>query len=207
MPWRIYPDGADPETYQGLDSIYEFVNGDGEFRKFNCGQAAACTFLTHCRVFPGDHTPEEAREIMGLAEKNHPPDNMGGWFGTSRRRVERICRTAGIPIEAVEGEEDLRKHLSDRQPVIVMCGVEGAKLFGRWFAPAGHWMVAYGYDSKNIFLTNWSGPSMTWEEFRKCWGSFIPRMLSIHNIGIAAVTQLVDSPVPGPAPGQPTAIV
>jgi len=197
MSWRIFPEGADPATYRGLPSLYEFINSDGEFRKYNCGQAAACTLLTHCRVFPGDHSPETARGIMITVEDFHPPDNAGGWLGTSRRRVERICRTAGVPIEEVDGEADLRTHLDNLQPVMVMCGIDGPKLFGRWFAPAGHWMVAYGYDEKNIFLTNWSGPSMTWAEFRRCWNSVVSRLLSMRNTGIAAVSQLADSPPAG----------
>jgi hypothetical protein len=194
MPDRIYPDGADPASYRGLDSIFEFINGDGRFRKFNCGQAAACTFLTHHRVFPGDHVPGEAREIMELIEERHPPDNLGGWFGTSRRRVERICRTAGIPVEPVEGEADLRKRLDDLQPVMVMCRVDGPRILGRWTAPSGHWMVAYGYDESRVFLTNWSAPSMSWGEFRAGWGAFLPKVLTMQNTGIAAVTLLAGSP-------------
>jgi hypothetical protein len=54
-------------------------------------------------------------------------------------------------------------------------------------------MVAYGYDANNIYLTNWSGPSMTWEEFRRCWGSVVSRMLSMRNMGISTVSQLADS--------------
>lgn len=206
MAWRIYPDGADPDTYRGLPSIYEFINSDGELRKFNCGQAAACTFLTHHRVFVGDHSPEEARQIMELVEEFHPPDNVGGWFGSSRRRVERVCRASGIPIEEVDGEADLREHLDNLQPVMLMCGVEGPKILGRWTVPAGHWMVAYGYDSQRIFLTNWSGPSMTWEEFRVAWNGIVPRVISMRNVGISAVSQLVDSP-PGREPEQSTVIV
>lgn len=196
MSSRIYPDGADPATYVGLDFIYEFINSDGELRQFNCGQAAACTFLTFQRVYPGDHDPEQARQIMQRIEEHHPPDNFSGWFGTSRRRVERILRTANLPIEQVDGEDDLKSAIRNRQPVIVMCGVDGPKILGRWRAPAGHWMVVYGYDASNVFLTNWSGPSMTWDEFRRAWGALIPRVISMWNKGLTTVTQIADMPAP-----------
>ena len=50
MASLIYPDGADPATYRGLTALFEYINADGEHRKFNCGQAAACTLLTHYRA-------------------------------------------------------------------------------------------------------------------------------------------------------------
>lgn len=194
MPGRIYPDGADPRSYRGIDSIFEYLNADGRFRNVNCGQAAICTFLTHYRVLPSELPFEQARETMRSVESQHPPDYFGGWLGTTRRRVERACRSFGIPVEPVNGEPDLRKHLDDLQPVMVMCAVEGPRIIREWYAPSGHWMVAYGYDESQLFLTNWSAPSMQWAEFRRRWGAFVPKLLSLQNIGIAAVTQLVDRP-------------
>ena len=47
MAGIILPYGADPGTYEGLPTLYEFVNGDGNLHRFNCGQAAACTLLAH----------------------------------------------------------------------------------------------------------------------------------------------------------------
>jgi hypothetical protein len=113
MPSPVYPDGADPASYRGLSVIYEYTNADGDLRRFNCGQAAACTFLTHHGSFPADPDPELAHAVMTAVEADHPPDNAGGWFGTSRRRVERVCRTHGIELEEVEGETELRERLAD----------------------------------------------------------------------------------------------
>jgi hypothetical protein len=193
MSTRIFPDGADPATYRGLSSIYEFINSDGEYRKFNCGQAAACTLLTHHHVFPIDLESDPARNVMECVEGDHPPDNIGGWAGTSRRRVERICRVNGLPVEVVEGEEELRHCLDRNRPVMVMVGTEGPRIW-KWYAPAGHWMVAYGYDANQIFLTNWSGCGMPWPEFRRRWAAIVPRFISMRNRGLVAVDQIADSP-------------
>jgi hypothetical protein len=184
MASRIYPDGADPESYRGLPSIYEFINSDGGLRQYNCGHAAACSFLT----FNGDPAsdPDDAGQLIRAVEEAHPPDNMGGWFGVSRRRMERICRAHGIELEAVEGEEQLRASLATNRPVIVVTGMPGPRVW-RWHLPKAHWMVAYGYDDRQIFLTNWSAPAMTWPEFRGWWNSFVPGLIHMRNVGLAAV--------------------
>src|SRR5262245_38969492 len=107
MAATIHPDGADPATYRGLPALYESINADGEYRRFNCGQAAACTLLTHYQAFPSDLDCDAACQSMTEVEDDHPPDNFGGWFGTSRRRVERICRTHGFALEEIDGEDEL----------------------------------------------------------------------------------------------------
>jgi hypothetical protein len=190
MPSRVYPDGADPMTYRGLPSIYEYINADGDLRRFNCGQAAACTFLTHHELLPADPDGETARCVLTEVEGLHPPDNAGGWFGTSRRRVERICRTHGIEPDRVAGEAELRASLAAGRPVIVMVGTRGPRVW-KWNAPAGHWMVAYGYDDHQIFLTNNDTPGMPWAEFRRWWGGLVPRVIGMCNAGLAvrALTQ------------------
>jgi hypothetical protein len=185
MSSRIYPDGADPATYRGLPSVYEYVNGDGELRKFNCGQAVACSLLTQLQVFPQDPDAATAHDLMLWVEEEHPPDNVGGWLGTSRRRVERICRTNGIePIE-VDGEEELRTSIAAGKPVMVMVGTEGPRVW-KWTVPAGHWMLAYGYDDRQLFLTNWSAPGMNWDEFRYWWDGIVPRVIGMRNVGLTA---------------------
>lgn len=185
MPSPVYPDGADPATYRGLSVIYEYTNADGDLRRFNCGQAAACTFLTHCGAFSGGLVAELAHAVMTAVEAEHPPDNAGGWFGTSRRRVERICRTHGFELEEVDGEAELRDRIAEGRPVIVMVGTEGPRIW-KWHAPAGHWMVAYGYDDDQIFLTNYGAPGMPWDEFRERWGALVPRLISMRNTGLTA---------------------
>jgi hypothetical protein len=185
MSSRIYPDGADPATYCGLPSVYEFINSDGEYRRFNCGQAAACSLLSFAGALVAEPDPALARTLMTAIEEANPPDNFGGWFGTSRRRVERICRRYGIELDVVAGEEELRASLAACRPAIVMLGTEGPRVL-RWRAPAGHWMLAYGFDDSQIFLTNHSEPGMPWDEFRRGWSQLVPRLISMCRVGLAA---------------------
>lgn len=197
MASQVTPDGSDPATYRGLPSIFEYINWDGDQRRFNCGQAAACTFLARYHLLTAD--ADLAQDAMIGIEATDPPDNFGGWFGTSRRRVERICATRGLPVEEVGGEEELRQRLADRRPVMVMLGTEGKALFAGLHAPTGHWMVAYGYDDYQIFLTNYHTPGMPWDEFRMRWNSFVPRLISMRRVGLAAATLMATEDAP-PAP-------
>jgi hypothetical protein len=190
MPSPVYPDGADPASYRGLPVIYEFRNADGDLCRFNCGQAAACTFLAHHGKVPEELDAELAHAVMTAVEGAHPPDNAGGWFGTSRRRVERICRTHGVGVEEVSGEAELRERLAAGRPVIVMVGTDGPRIW-KWRAPAGHWMVAYGYDDHQVFLTNHVGPGMPWDEFRWRWNAIVPRFISMRNVGLTAADTAV----------------
>jgi hypothetical protein len=162
--------------YRGLPEVFEFVNADGRWRPFNCGQAAACTFLTHYGLLKPDAA------VMRDIERECPPDNLGGWFGTSRRCVEHICRRHGLRLTEVDGEMDLRRNLGAGKPVIVMLGVPGPP-FWRWRLPAGHWMVAYGFDEESVYLSNQG--SMTWEEFRGGWRSIVPRLIRMNGRGLA----------------------
>ena len=184
MAGTIFPDGADPETYHGLPALYEFVNADGGRTRFNCGQAAACTLLTHCEAVPATDS-EAACALMAAIEEAHPPDNLGGWFGTSRRRVERICQSHGIVLDEVHGEDGLRPALAAGRPVAVMVELPGPKVW-KWQVPVGHWMVVYGYDDGQVFLSNYHSPGMPWEEFRRAWGGLVPRLISMRHTGLVA---------------------
>jgi hypothetical protein len=186
MAGTIHPDGADPGTYHGLPALYEFVNADGELRRFNCGQAAACTLLTQCQATAATD-PEAACTLMAAIEEAHPPDNLGGWFGTSRRRVERICHSRGIELDEVHGEDELRTALSVGRPVAMMVELPG-KRFWKWQLPVGHWMVAYGFDDRQLFLSNCGSPGMAWDEFRRAWAGLVPRLISMRNTGLVART-------------------
>lgn len=177
--------GGAAAEYRGVASIFQYTNWDGELCRFNCGQAAAATYLTFQGVFPPDQ--EQAGAIMRQLEAERPPDIMGGWFGTSRRQVEHICRQHGHELTEIAGEESLRDHLDQKRPVIVMLGVPGPKLLNRIALPAGHWMVAYGYDEANIHLTNWG--MMTWPDFRARWKSIIPRVISMQQRGLTGKAQ------------------
>jgi hypothetical protein len=182
----IFPDGADPATYRGLPALFEFVNSDGDLTRFNCGQAAACTLLTHYHALTAAD-PQAACALMTAIEEAHPPDNLGGWFGTSRRRVERICHSHGITLDEIHGEEALRSALAAGRPAAMMVELPGPMIW-RWRAPVGHWMVAYGFDDRQIFLSNCGSPGMPWDEFRRAWNGLVPRLISMRNTGLVART-------------------
>ena len=184
MAGMVSPGDPPLASFQGLKSIFEFTNYDGALVRANCGQAAAATFLTfHGKLAPTQDRPDR---IMAAIEHAFPPDNMGGLFGTSRRCVTRICRRQGILLREIAGEEALHAELAQRRPVIVMLGVCGGRLFNRIDLPGGHWMVAYGFDPENVYLTN-HGP-MPWDEFRRGWAGFVPRLIGMRGKGLVAVS-------------------
>jgi hypothetical protein len=185
MAGTFLPGGADPDTYRGLPALYGFVNADGELTRYNCGQAAACTLLTQAHAVPPAADPEAACGLMAAVEQAHPPDNLFGWLGTSRRRVERICQAHGIELEEVHGEDELRAALAAGRPAAMMVELPGPVIW-RWRAPVGHWMVAYGYDDRQVFLSNYGAAGMSWDEFRRAWGGLVPRLISMRNTGLVA---------------------
>ena len=64
----IYPVENLASNYLGLASIFEYTNWDGTQTRFNCGQAAACTYLTHLGKL------EPATKVMQAIEAAHPPE-------------------------------------------------------------------------------------------------------------------------------------
>ncbi len=182
MAARVEPDNVNLVGYYGLPSIFEFTNWDGKLCRTNCGQAAAATYLTHLGRFTPDMA--EARRVMSILERAHPPDQIGGLFGTGRRRVERILRNFGIRLEEAKSEESLRTHLANDRPVIVMLAMSAGRLWNRFDLPGGHWMVAYGFDGEHIYLTNHG--RMTWDEFHRGWHGLAPRLIRMNGRGLIA---------------------
>lgn len=168
-------------AYSGLARIFEFVNADGRLVKWNCGQAAATTLLTHHGILSCD---DDAATILQLVERHFPPDQLGGWFGSSRRRVASICKAHDLPLKEIRGEDSLRAELSAGNPALVMLGVSAGR-FWKWNVPGGHWMVAYGFDDDAIYLTNWGEP-MPWSEFRMRWRSVVSRLIQMNERALAA---------------------
>jgi hypothetical protein len=183
MAQFVIPDPIRAECYRGLPRIFQFTNWDGTFTPYNCGQAAAATYLTFHGLLPS--LEDQAGLVMSRIEAAHPPDIVGGWFGSSRRRVKRICRAGGLPVEEIVGETGLRDQINSNRAALVMFEVPGPKLFKRWTVPTGHWVVAYGFDDENIYLTNWG--KMTWDLFRQGWNALVPRLIGMRNRCLAAV--------------------
>ncbi|MBI3412262.1 MAG: hypothetical protein HY040_28355 [Planctomycetes bacterium] len=174
----------------GLCTIFQFTNEDGRLVRSNCAQAAAATFLTHYgKIFKPDvpsakgtraNTPTAA---MSFLETRFPPDQIGGLFGTSRRRVIQICKAFGLGVRDIRGEGAVVASLNRRKPVIVMLGVSAGKFLG-YDLPGGHWMVAYACDGANVYLTNWG--EMTWNQFHRGWNSIVPSLIQMRNRGLVA---------------------
>lgn len=192
MACFVIPTGRDAMAYHGVGRIFQYTNDDGRYVRTNCGLAAAATFLTFHQKFPA--AEERAHQIMKEIERQYPPDNLGGLFGTSRRRVEQICRAFGLRTRAIQGETALKAHLDYGNPVVVMLGVKaGVNILGHrieqvfgFDLPMGHWMVAYGYDAEHVFITNWY-QRMTWSEFRWGWDAFVPRLINMRRHGLVAM--------------------
>jgi hypothetical protein len=182
MACFITPTDRDAPAYHGVGRIFEYTNFDGRMPRTNCGLAAAATFLTfHSKIPPIE---QRAHQVMRLIERDHPPDNLAGLFGTSRRRVQRICRAYGIRTKAIEGEAALRAHVAYGNPVIVLLGVTG-QLCG-FNLPMAHWMVVYGYDENNVFVTNW-GQYIGWDVFRQNWNHLFCRLVNMGRRGLVAL--------------------
>lgn len=193
----IQPNSNVPTAYKGLPRIYEYTNHDGELYRTNCGLAASATYLTHRGIFPPG-----AEGVMARLEKDHPPNIFFGKFGTSRRRVERMCAAYDVELEPIEGVDALKAKLDAGQPVIVMCQmpVETGRILG---IPTGHWMVVYGYDSEYLYLTNYG--YMPWPQFLGLWEGFISGMIRMANTGLVAkadsggAVAALSPPLPEPA--------
>src|SRR5262245_39829466 len=118
MAHIIRPVNVDRSRYHGLEWIFEYVNDDGALATWNCGQAAAATFLTHHGVLD----PVRAANNMAWLEQHYPPDQFGGWFGTGRRRIERAIQAFHLDLAEVEGIDGIRRELDRNNPVIIMLG-------------------------------------------------------------------------------------
>jgi hypothetical protein len=177
MAHILRPPITDAAQYRGLEWIFEYTNHDGALATWNCGQAAAATFLTH----HGAMDPVQAGNNMAWLERHHPPDQLGGWFGTGRRRVERIIHAFQMDLVEVPGIDVLRDQLDRNNPVLLMLGVPhrflGVNL------PGGHWMVAFGRDAERVHFTN--GCPMTWAEIEAGWRSLPGWWIRMNGLGLA----------------------
>src|SRR4051794_12916864 len=96
----VQPDASASSGYRGLAEVFEFTNWDGVHRRANCGQAACATFVAFHRFLESDRL--RAVRLMDELEARFPPDILGGLLGTSRRRVEQVCRAFGLSLQTVE---------------------------------------------------------------------------------------------------------
>lgn len=147
--------------------MFEFANDND----YDCGQAAACTFLAHFKYIPANQA------LLKVVEKEFPPDILFGWLGTSPGQVLEICKRWGCgEIEEMHGEMEVMAHL----PAIVL--IQEGEL-------GGHWTVVR--EKKNfedglnyVYLTNRDGGGwVEYDEFVKLWGGPIPRLAGFQLKG------------------------
>jgi hypothetical protein len=183
MATTVTANSQDASDYHGLAGLFEYTNWDGNRTRVNCAQAAAATFLTCFGKLPA--VAADATQIMRWLEKRYPPDQLGGVFGTGKSQVVRICSRHGLQLTEIAGEDNLRAQLDKARPAVVMLGVSAGRLFKRFDLPGGHWMVAYGYDTDYVYLSNWG--RMTWSEFRRGWSGLVPRLIRMRRKALVAV--------------------
>lgn len=181
MAQIIQPPIGDRNHYHGLEWIFEYTIQDGALSAWNCGQAAAATLLTH----HGRMNPLKAAANMAWLERHYPPDQFGGWFGTGRQRLEGMLRAGGINAVDVIGINRIRAQLARNNPVILMLGLSFGRLLGIDL-PGGHWMVAYGYDRENVYLTN--GWPVRWFDLPGHWNTLTARWIRMSGRGLARRT-------------------
>ncbi|MBI1831247.1 MAG: hypothetical protein HYR84_07355 [Planctomycetes bacterium] len=174
----LRPSGFDPSRYRGLHGIFEYTNHDGALSPWNCGQAAAATFLTH----HGAMDPVQAVHNMAWLESHHPPDQLFGWWGTGRRCIERIMDYFQLDLIEVHGIDELRRELECNNPVLLMLGMPHGQLLG-FDLPGGHWMAAFGCDDERVQLTN--GAPMAWNEIDASWRGIVTGWIRMTGRGLA----------------------
>lgn len=145
--------------------MFEFINDNN----YDCGQAAACTFLAHYKILPANQI------LLKTVEKEFPPDVLFGWLGTSPSQVHEICKRWGDKqIEEVHGEMEVMAHL----PAIVL--IQDGEL-------GGHWTVVTekkDFDGVNyVYLTNYQEGWVEYTEFLQLWGGTIPRLAGFQYKG------------------------
>lgn len=177
-------------TYRGLPRLFEFVNDDGDLPVYNCGQAAVATMLRFLQDATASRAsnaqppaPELPDDLLTWVEKEHPPDNLGGWLGTSRRRVERGLRAFGHRPRAIHGEDNLRRCLEHGLPAIVSFQLVVGR-FWKFDIPSGHWVVVFGYDADYVYITNWWEQRITWPDFREGWFGWVPALTNMRGTGL-----------------------
>lgn len=171
--------------FTGQPSIFQYTNTGMPTTNNSCGQAAIATILTYYRVKPQDTGYTVVREIYS----RFGPDIAGGIMGTSWQRMGSALRGYGVPANWYGGEAGLKNAISLNKPCLVMLDV-GAMPEEGWKSWGGHWVVAYGYDNDNVYLTNWNpGPSgysdggkCSWAAFRKGWNTWLTQSNGTPNM-------------------------
>lgn len=129
---------------------------------YSCGAVALMSIMAYYGV-----GPENQFEYM-LALGSDPK------MGTPHRAIARFARKHGLKVltQTNMSTTDLCRHLDARKPVICAIQAHGSPdLYDR--AKCGHYVVAIGYDAKNIYfedpLLDAFRGYLPWAEFDRRW--------------------------------------
>jgi len=175
----ITPSFVASDLYRGLGSIFQYTNDGAPDRNRACGQAAVATILTYYSIKPRD----TGYTVINDVYKRYGPDIAFGILGTSWQQVGRALTGYGVPFNWYTGEAGLKNALNLYKPCIVMLDVGTIPEEG--WGWGGHWVVAYGYDRKNVYLTNWNGSDggkCTWAAFNKAWNGQLAKANGTANM-------------------------
>lgn len=161
--------------YYGLCAIREFINSDFPSSGNTCGQAAVVTAMWQAGLKATDDPKKLARSFYNYA----PPKitvaglvEIKGSLGSDWRQLNYGLdgyKGQGIRYNWQKGIDALKNELRKNVVCLIMLDTGTLPQYGyKWLT--GHWVVAYGYDSRYVYVTNFPNNRMTWDELKKAWG-------------------------------------
>lgn len=167
---------CEKQGYYGRCSIIEFTNDDFVTKKNSCGQAAASTALWNAGL---DRVYVKPSALAKSFYDYAPPKiTIGGlieWketLGTDWRQIDYGLdgyKTQGVHYAWYKGFDELKKNLGNKVCCLIMIDCGTLPQFSYQWG-GGHWVVAYGYDATYVYVSNFPGNKLTWEQLRKAWG-------------------------------------
>lgn len=171
-------------AFKGKCTMYGFgnydVTNDREMRKQACGQAAIATAVWEAGSYAvqaayGYDPARFAKEVYRLSP---PKVTIAGWLtvgpGTDWRQynygLDQWARY-GVKYSWIRGEQEVQNQIAAGRVVAVMIDL-GALPRGRYAMQDGaHWVVIYGYDDTNYYVTNFDGNVLRKADLRDAWGA------------------------------------
>jgi hypothetical protein len=164
--------------YYGMCAITEFTNSDFPVTKTTCGQAAVVTAMWQAGLKASNDPKKLAKNFYNYAP---PKITVGGLvpiqgsLGTDWRQINYGLdgyKGQGIRYNWQKGTDALKNELRKNVPCLIMLDTGTLPQYGyQWYT--GHWVVAYGYDSRYLYVTNFPNNKMTWDELKKAWGGVL----------------------------------
>ena len=163
------------QGYKGRCNIYQFTNTDFPGTSNSCAQAALATAMWAVGI--NNKYPSQAVLTKNVWANVPPKITLGnmvqvqGSLGTDWRELNKGLdhySKDGIKYAWVEGIPGIKKYLDMEKPVIIMLDAGTLPQFNyKWWA--GHWVTAFAYDSKYIYVSNFPENRMTWGELENAY--------------------------------------